>query len=473
MYTSLDLIEATCQYIPFMDDEGTYTGQKLTAERRQFLKAAGAAGLSVAAAGCVGSEDTGDGSSTDTGGDSNGGTTTERADSSPDSVTFGQPAAVTGRWDFLQVSVSQGADLAVSEINEAGGPLDSEVSLNRRDTAVNPQNARQVVRQLIDSDGVAAINGLFSSELVPLWDFLQEQQVPVVTPWPGTRYLDTRGGDKNTPQDLNDDEWVWRTVGGDTVSTAGAATAAIDEGYETMAILNGNSSGETNYADAFQNAYENLGGTVSNRIPVPEGESSYQSQIDRLFGADFDAWLVALTLEDAVVALRNWDQGGYGRDIMLESGLLTEDLIKQAGDIASGALVAAGGSQGPNFQQFETKYNDAGDNPLNTWATSSYDSVNILALAIHRAGEVSPEAIERNIGPVARRGGTEVSTFAEGKQALSSGEEISYQGALSNCNFTEHGNVWTSVNVSEVTPDGFETQTTVSAEALQNRIDQY
>lgn len=462
--------------------------------RRQFLELAGTAALTTGGlAGCIGTESS-DGGDEGDGGDGDGATETETATegdsgddgdgtteteaatgtpSGPDSVLVGQPAAITGRWDFLQVSATQATDLAAREINEAGGPLGAEVNVQRRDTAVDPQQARQVIRQFVNSDGVDAVSGLFSSEVVPLWDFLQEQQVPVVTPWPGTRFLDTRGGDKNTPGDLSDDEWVWRTVIGDTVDTAGGARAAIDEGFETMGILNGTSAGETGYADAFQRAYESLGGTVARRVEVPEGESSYQSQIDRLFGEDFDAWLLALTLEDATVAVRNWRQGGYGGGLILESGLLTPDLISAIGEQAEGALAAAGTTQGPGFDAFEPKFNEAGDGELHTWAVSAYDSINVLALAMHRAGEASHEAVQRNIGPVARGGGTAVQTFAEGKEALDAGEEINYQGALTNADFTQHGNVWGDVRVAEVTPDGFETRSVIEASTLRESIDIY
>jgi ABC-type branched-subunit amino acid transport system substrate-binding protein len=472
-----------------------------TTRRRRFLELAGAAALTTGGlAGCIGTEssdggdggggDGGDGGDGSDGGDGGNGsgateTATEGGDgggatetatgtpSGPDSVLVGQPAAITGRWDFLQVSATQATDLAAQEINDAGGPLGAEFNVQRRDTAVDPQQARQVIRQFVNSDGVDAVTGLFSSEVVPLWDFLQEQQVPVVTPWPGTRFLDTRGGDKSTPGDLSDDEWVWRTVIGDTVDTAGGARAAIDEGFETMGILNGTSAGETGYADAFQTAYENLGGTVATRVEVPEGESSYQSQIDRLFGADFDAWLLALTLEDATVAVRNWRQGGYGGGLVLESGLLAPDLISAVGEQAEGALAAAGTTQGPGFSDFEPKFQEAGDGELHTWAVSAYDSINILALAMHRAGEASHEAVQRNIGPVARGDGTAVQTFAEGKEALDAGEEINYQGALTNADFTQHGNVWGDVRVAEVTPDGFETRSVIEASTLRESIDIY
>ena len=454
-------------------------------KRRTFLRLAGTGALATAGlAGCVGTEDGGDGSDGDDGGsdgsdgsdgddmDGEDGGSTETP-TGPESVLVGQPAAVTGQWDFLQPAVSQSADLAVQEINDAGGPLDAEFELQRRDTAVDPQQAREVVRQFINNDSVVAINGLFSSEITPLWDFLQEQEMPVVTPWPGTQFLDTRGGDKGTPGDLSDNEWAWRTVIGDTVHTAGGAQAMIDNDFGTIGVFNGTGAGETGYADAFVSAYENLGGTIAERVEVPEGESSYQSQLDRLFDADFDAWVLALALEDATTAIQNWSQGGYGRQLLMEDGLMSPDLIDAVGEAAEGAWIAAGSTQGPNYGSFESKFKQAGDADIHTWGVASYDATNVLSLAIHRAGEASPEAIQQNIGPVAREGGTTVSTFAEGKEALDAGEEINYEGAVTNTDFTTHGNVWGNVAVSQVTPDGFDEQFSVGADTLQESIEQY
>jgi len=463
-----------------MHGNDPHSDRRTRTNRRTFLKLTGTGALATAGlAGCVGTEDGGDGG--------DGGTATPTEDESmdgedggstetptgPESVLVGQPAAVTGQWDFLQPAVSQSADLAVQEINDAGGPLDADFELKRRDTAVDPQQAREVVRQFVNNDGAVAINGLFSSEITPLWDFIQEQAMPVVTPWPGARFLDTRGGDKGTAGDTGDDEWVWRTVIGDTVHTAGGAQAMVDNDFMTMGVFNGTGAGETGYADAFVDAYENLGGTVAERVEVPEGESSYQSQLDRLFDADFDAWVLALALEDATTAVQNWSQGGYGRQLLMEDGLMSPDLIEAVGEEAEGSWIAAGSTQGPNYGSFESKFQDAGDADIHTWGVASYDATNVLALAIHRAGEASPEAIEQNIGPVAREGGTTVSTFAEGKEALDNGEEINYEGAVTNVDFTQHGNVWGDVAVSQITPDGFDEQFTVGADTLQENIEQY
>lgn len=445
--------------------------------RREFLKLTGASAVATTAlAGCVGTEDDDTPAATPTEADdgTTGGTATGTPTASgPDSVLIGQPASVTGQWDFLQPAVSQASELAVQEINDAGGPLDAEFVIERRDTAVDPQQARQVVRQLVNSDEVAAINGLFSSEIVPMWDFLQDLQVPVITPWPGATYLDTRGGDKGTPDDLDDDEWVWRTVIGDTVHTSGAASAMMDEGFDTMGILSATTAGEEGWTQQFVNWYESLGGEVVEVVSAQEGSSSYQSELNRLFENDFDAWALSFALEDATTIIRNWDEGGYGGQLLLEDGLMSGDLIDAVGEAADGAWIAAGSTQGPNYGAFEPKYNEFGDAEIHTWGVASYDATNVLALATHHAGEASHDAIEQSIGAVTREGGTTVSTFAEGKEALDSGEEINYEGAVTNVDFTPHGNVWGDVAVSTVTPDGFEEAFTVGADRLQEQIDDY
>lgn len=388
-------------------------------------------------------------------------------------ITFGQPASLTGKWDFLQPAVSQSTDLALSEINEAGGPLDREVNLQRRDTAVDPQQARQVVQQMANNDDAVAILGLYSSEITPLFDFLNGQQVPIVTPWPGSTELDDKGGDKGTPEDLSDDGWVWRTIIGDTVHTIGAAKKLLDEDMGNVGIMNGTSQGERSWADAFQNAYENGGGTVAARVEIEEGKSTYQSELNRLFGNDFDAWALAVALEDAVTVIREWSTAGYGKQLLLEDGLRDQDLINDAGEAADGAWLAAATGQGPGYDGFIEKYEEAGDADLHPWGVAAYDATNVAALAIERAGEASREAIEKNLGPVSREGGTTVQTFAEGKEALANGDEINYEGAATPTDFTEFGNVFGDVAIELVSSDGFQQEDTIPTDELEPLVETY
>jgi len=426
-------------------------------DRRAFLTIAGSGGI-AGLSGCVGFG--GGEESSDGGSDGDG----------PDTIVFGQPGALSGSFDFLQPGVSQAADAAVRHINEAGGLLGAELELVRRDTAVDPQEARTVTTQLVENDDAAAIVGLFSSEINPLWDFLQDLQIPVVTPWPGSTFLDTRGGDKGTPDDVSDDEWVWRTVVGDTVHTGGSAIYALEEGYETLGIINGNTEGERSYVDGFLSVYEENGGTVAEQVEVELGSSSYQSALSRLFNADFDAFLVSMPQESAITALSDWSDGGYGRQPILSDTLAQQAVIDQVGSDLHGAWVASPGRSGPSYDTFEGVYSEEGDAEINGWTPPSWDAVQVTALAIERAGETSPEAIQSNLGPVSRGEGTTVSSFAEGKEALANGEEITYEGAATPVDFTEHGNAFGSVTISTAEEGGFTETTEVPAEDVREYV---
>ncbi|WP_276280350.1 ABC transporter substrate-binding protein [Halorussus caseinilyticus] len=425
---------------------------KEQANRRTFLKFAGAGGL-AATAGCLG-----------LGGSGGGG-------DGPDKIVFGQPAAQTGQWDFLQPGVSQATDAAVKHINDAGGPLDADFEVVRRDTAVKPQEARSVVTQLVENDDALALLGLFSSEINPLFDFLQEQKTPVVTPWPGSNFLDTRGGDHGTPENLDDDEWVWRTVISDTVHTAGAAKRALDQGHSRVGVINGNTEGARSWADGFVNAYEEGGGTVAEQVEVSQGSSSYQSALSRLFEADFDAFAVSIPLEDAITLLGDWADGGYGRQPILSDPLAQDELPKQVGSALDGAWAASPGDAGPSYDTFESEYNSVdGDAEINGWTAPAWDATQVAALAIERAGEASREAVEKNLGPVTRGEGTEVASFEEGKEALADGDEIVYRGAATAATFTNFGNVFGSVTINEANGGSFSTIETIPAEELRQFV---
>ena len=437
-------------------DNNTHT------KRRKFITVAGAAGI-TGLSGCVGFGGDGDGSD---GGGSGGGSDT------PDTITFGQPASLSGQWDFLQPGISQATDAAVAHVNEAGGPLEAELEVSRRDTAVNPQEARSVATQLVENDDAAAIIGLFSSEINPLWDFLQDLSTPVITPWPGSTFLDTRGGDKGTPDDTSDDEWVWRTVVGDTVHTSGSAAFAMEEGLDTLGVINGTTEGERSYVEGFISAYEANGGTVAERVEVELGASSYQSAFSRLFEADFDAFLVSLPEESAITALSDWSDGEYGRQPILSDTLTSQAVIDEVGSDLNGAWGATPGRSGPNYDTFEEIYSEAGDADINAWTPPAWDAVQVTALAIERAGEVTPEAIQQNLGPVSRDGGTEVSTFAEGKEALANGDEINYQGAATPVNFTQHGNVFGTVSINTAQNGEFTQTSEISAAEVRDFVEE-
>ncbi|WP_336000470.1 ABC transporter substrate-binding protein [Halorientalis halophila] len=415
--------------------------------RRSYLKITGVIGAG-ALAGCTGGG----------GGDGSG------------PISIGAPAAQTGQYDYLQEGCTRVLELALEQINEAGGPLDREMELLLRDTAVNPQQARNVVDQMTTVDGCEVICGLFSNEIPANWDFLQSKEVPIVTYWPGSRFLDTRGGDNDTPDDLSDDEWVWRTIISDSVHTAGQAVNAAARGYSRVGTINTATEGERSWMTGFTDAAAAVDGVeVVNSIEVESGASSYQSGIDRLHNEDFDAMVMSFAVEDAITAIRDFASGGYDSALLMSDGLKHNDLVNEVGgDLPEENFAALAGASGPHGDQlisdFDEMYDtDSMGDDNHPWAISAYDSLTVTALAIHSAGEYDAAAIQKNIRAVTSPGGTEVTTFADGKEALDNDEEISFQGAMSNVNFTPKGDVSADTAIYSGTDGSWEEQDPVPA----------
>jgi ABC-type branched-subunit amino acid transport system substrate-binding protein len=417
--------------------------------RRNFIKAVGVVGACTMA-GCTTESESSGGSTSEGESTSEGGTTGGTASSSGSgpTVTFGYGGSLTGKWDFLEDSMGPLLKMAIEEINDAGGPLGGTLEMSRRDTQVQVDRARQVMQQHINSDDVNFLMGYNSTVLVPLWDFIQEQERPLITPWMGSTFKDTRGGDQGTPEDLSDDEWVWRSIVSDSVSTASAAIGMRERGIENFGVLNGTSAGERAWSNAMIASTKPVDQlNMVTRIQVEEGKSSYQTELSRLFSEELDAWVLAIGLQDAQTILREWDQGGYGVPVLLENALQQEQLLEQLrsaiGTPQAELLLYSQFPDGPQKQKVRERYAAYTDQDMIPWNYAGWDGLMTAMLAIERAGSAEPDAIQRNLGPVTRPGEdkVEVTSFAEGKEELEAGNEINYQGALSAFNYTDNGNV--------------------------------
>lgn len=436
-------------------------------ERRRFLQATGAASVAglTGLAGC-------------TGGGDGGGT-----------ITLGQPALLSGDLQAIQPPVSASADMAVEKINEAGGPLDREVEIVRRDTARTPQTAREVFNAFIEQDNAATLNGFTSTVVQPNWEFIQEQQVPIVSMYAGTRFLDTRGGDGNTPGDTSDDGWFWRTTGADSQHATAAAihTASVTDDGATVSAMHAKTAGSTTWAQTYLGALEVIDGvSAGERVPVDAGQSAYRSELDSLYESDTNVLGVAMGVPSATTLIRNWSDGGYGGNLMLSNPLRNPDTVENVGGVAESmdgwmraSVPAISGPYADTYLQNLSSFVGRDDNDYpsdlqeNNWSASSYDSFTLSALAIHAAGSTDHTEVQQQIGRIARpsEGATTVTTFEEGKQALDNDEEIDFQGAQTTVDFNEFGDVFNAARIFQVSPDGFSENATVSAEDIRSNLD--
>ena len=151
---------------------------------------------------------------------------------------FGQP--------FLQA-----AELAVNEINAAGGVNGQPIELVQGDSATSPQQAVEEARRLIELEGVSAIVGpAGSGETLPVAES--------VTGPAGVLEI-TMSATSPALTIANDNDFLFRTTISDAAQGIVMADLAREQGYDSACVLYVNNAYGQGLNDAFARAIHRSG----------------------------------------------------------------------------------------------------------------------------------------------------------------------------------------------------------------------
>lgn len=374
--------------------------------------AAFAAAASLALAAC----------STEADPESSGSTSGEPESSgSTEALKIGTVLPLTGSLAFLGPPEVAGVDLAVNEINEAGGVLGADVEVEHGDSSDTQQAqiAPQTASGLI-SDGVSAIIGAASSAVtLNFVDDVVAAEVVQVSP-------------ANTATALSGySDFFFRTAPPDSVQGNALANLILEDGHKNVGILVFNEDYGTGLRDVIKATVEEAGGTITYGNPGEEFDPAATN-----FSAEVEA--VTATNPDAYVVIA-FDQTKQILPELLAAGMDPTTLYMTDGntadysaDLDPGAIEGAQGTI-PGAQasdEFAMRLEEAYGKTLDSLAygPESYDAVILVALAAVHAGATDGPSIQSSMAAVSgATDGTECTGFAECAELLEAGEEINYQ----------------------------------------------
>ena len=179
------------------------------------------------------------------------------------------------------------AEVAVEELNAAGGVLGREVELVVEDNGSTPEGAVSGLAELTEVDGIHALGGIESGGMLAIFETVHELQIPTICSTCGTTELDATGGDM-----------VFRIIASASDNGIVGAQMARDEGYRNVAMLVELSEGTTSPADVFKSVFtEQMGGTITEDVRFNAGEATYAAQVARAFESNPDAVYIAAGFE--------------------------------------------------------------------------------------------------------------------------------------------------------------------------------
>ncbi|MEY4349616.1 MAG: hypothetical protein RL719_913 [Actinomycetota bacterium] len=357
---------------------------------------------------------------------------------------------LTGALAFLSPPEIAGVELAIQDINDAGGVLGKPVEWSVEDSSdgdhpeVAPASATKVL-----SEGVDAVIGAAASGVTRLIiDQITKSKTVQISM-------------SNTAVDLStwkDGGYYFRTAPSDLLQGAIVGNQIVADGHESVAVI----YQQTPYGEGlFEKAkatIEAAGAQVVSALSFPEAETNFDTIVDQTVASGADSVLVISYDEFKKVAPALQKKSFPGENIYLVDGNLANYSDQPWASYLTGAKgTLPGGEMDDAFKQRAADfYKEKHGEELTEFAylSESYDATILLALAAQQAGNDSGEAIAANLTSVSS-GGEVVTNFADGLAALKAGKDIDYNGYSGPIEFDENGDpTGASIGIYQYATDG-------------------
>jgi branched-chain amino acid transport system substrate-binding protein len=280
-----------------------------------------------------------------------------------------------------------GVDLAVKEINAAGGILGQKLDAAFEDTQSNPGVAKGLALKAVDDGAFAVFGPTFSGSMLVSMAQTRRAEVPNFT-----------GADAATLTQQGN-PYIFRTSFTQLISMPRVARymAGALKAKRVAVIFVNNDFGKGG-RDAFVKAAAAERLTVVADISTEAGQLDFSAPVLKARQSDPDALFVYTNEEESARCLRELRKQAFARPIVGETTLAGQRVIELAGAAANGVLAHVGltvDAPIPAMREFRARFEKAYKYVPDHNGIKGYTSVYFLKAGIEAAGKLDRVAVAR------------------------------------------------------------------------------
>ena len=293
---------------------------------------------------------------------------------------------LTGDASSYGNSVKNGAQVAVDEINEAGGVAGYQFELFFEDDELDEEKSVNAYNKLMDSKVNAILGSVTSGCSIAVSEVSKDDGILQITP-------------SGSAQACTQYDNAFRICFTDPMQGELMAKYIADKGITKTAIIyNVSDEYSKGIADAFTAAYTAAGGTVSKSESYNTGDIDFKTQLTNIKNSDAEALFLPIYYSDvasiseqaAGVGLALPYFGCDGWDGVIKQ--LNGDTSKINGAVFLTPFVAT--SEDEKVKSFVEKYTEKFGVAPDQFAADGYDGVYAMAKALEQTnGDTSNEAL--------------------------------------------------------------------------------
>jgi branched-chain amino acid transport system substrate-binding protein len=299
-------------------------------------------------------------------------------------VLIGMAGPMTGKDAWFGEQLQRATELAVADINGAGGVLGQQVRLVAADDFCDPEQAVAAARKLV-SDGVIFVVGHYCSHAaIPASAIYEAAGVLLISPASINPML-TELGRAN----------VFRVIPRDDADAIAAGNYLADHwADEKIAILHDSTTWGAGIAEATKKQLNRRSVTEAIYQAYVPGGKDYAPEIAKLQAADIDVVFIGGYHTEVALMARAARDRGYPVQLVVGPSLATEEFGLIAGPAAEGTLFTFldDPRRNPEAAPVVERFQASGFEPEG-YTLYAYGAVQVWAQAAEKAGSLELQAM--------------------------------------------------------------------------------
>lgn len=323
-------------------------------------------------------------------------------------IKIGLVAALSGQSAKSGEAITRGLQVAIDEINGAGGVLGKKLELIRRDDESNPAKGLLAVRELVQKEKVAAFfGGIDTPVSLAIVPFANSSKVPFIGVWAAGTGITRNGAAENYVFRVSAvDELVDEAIIDYAIKTHGSKKPGL--------MLINNPWGESNEI-GLKKAAEAKSIALAGSEKFENADVDMVPQLTRLKSAGADSIVLVANVQPAAQVIKSLDRMTWDVPVVSHWGPAGGRFTELGGPSAekvhmvqtysfSGTLAAKGEIVLSALKAKYPEIKSLVDVTPAVGIANAYDAMHLLALALAKAGATDGPALRQgfyDIGPYA------------------------------------------------------------------------
>jgi branched-chain amino acid transport system substrate-binding protein len=306
-------------------------------------------------------------------------------DDDPDTTTIAIVGPVTGQYASFGQQMKNGGEMAVEDINEAGGVLGKKLKLEVGDDACDPKQAVAVANQMA-GDNVALVAGHYcSGSSIPASQVYAESNLVQISPAStNPAFTDNRAGPN-----------IYRVCGRDD-QQGGVAGKYLAAHFadKNIAIIDDKTAYGKGLAEEVKKALNAAGKQEVLNESYTAGEKDYSALVSKLKQADVDVLFIGGYHTEAGLIARQMRDQGMGTILMGGDALITQEYWSITGPAGEGTLMTFSPDprKNPAAAEVVAKFKEKGIEPEG-YVLYTYAAIQAWKQAAEKAGSTDAAAV--------------------------------------------------------------------------------